>query len=175
MIASLFFSIAWIFVLPILKWSANFHDPSLGFCFTNLRTLTFSEMSRYLCFFLGSCRARLFCLFVCSICSLWCSWLFLDARFKLQICTRSPNRHNVPWLQTRLLLRGSNGTTFWSVENWLGAMQTSIICFQAGNLTNGYRTRAKISSHHCGAIATQWQGQIDHTLIKELPTRLSIT
>ena len=51
MIAYLFFSIVLICVFPIPKWSANFFDPRLGFCFANSTTLTFSEMSRPLLFF----------------------------------------------------------------------------------------------------------------------------
>ena len=51
MIASLFFSMACICVLPIPKWSANFLDSRLGFFFANSRTLTFSETSRHLRFF----------------------------------------------------------------------------------------------------------------------------
>ena len=41
------------------------------------------------------------------------------------------------------------GKTFWSVTDWLGTMQTSITCFLAANLTNIFRTRPTISSHHC--------------------------
>jgi len=37
--------------LPIPKWSAYFLDPRLRFCFTNSRTLTFSEIARHLRFF----------------------------------------------------------------------------------------------------------------------------
>ena len=55
----------------------------------------------------------------------------------------------MPWLSSRFFLRGSNRTT---VADWLGTMQTSITCFLATNLTNIFRTRATISSHHSGLL-----------------------
>ena len=125
-----------------------------------LKDLNFPWNVKTFALLLGICRAPLFCLCLClclclcSIASLLCSWVFFDARFKLWICTRSAYRHSVPWLPPRFFLRGSNETTFWSVADWLVTMQTSGTCLLAPNLTNFFRTRATISSHHSELFLT---------------------
>ena len=89
-----------------------------------------------------------------SLCWFWLDQSYCKKPYRQNclwpgLCTRNAYRHSMPWLSSRFFLRDGNRTTFWSVADWLGTLQTSITCFLAANLTKLFRTRATITSHHC--------------------------
>jgi len=172
MMASLFFSIAWICVLPFPKWSANFLDPRLGFCFANSRTLTFSECQGIYASF-GKLQSTFLSRLSFSIAPFYvadCSstqGLSFESVHGVHIDTASPGSHSGSSSEVAteqlfdLLQTGLAQCKHLKLVHWSQIWQTS--------LKRGLQSVAIIESY-CYTMT----GQIDCNLIKETIAHLFI-